>query len=65
MNLGAPASRRRVLASLVDLARDLGIATVAEGVETEAEAEICRQMGLSLGQGYLFGAPAPVAEIGA
>jgi EAL domain-containing protein (putative c-di-GMP-specific phosphodiesterase class I) len=30
---------------------------LAEGVETEAEAQICKQMGFDLCQGYLTGRP--------
>jgi EAL domain-containing protein (putative c-di-GMP-specific phosphodiesterase class I) len=59
----ASASKHRVLASMVDLALDLGIAPIAEGVESEAEAVICQQIGFSLGQGFLFGSPAPVSEL--
>ena len=59
----ASPSKHRVLASMVELALDLGIAPIAEGVESEAEAEICRQIGFSLGQGFLFGAPAPASEL--
>ena len=58
----APASRHRVLASLVALALDLGIAPIAEGIESEPEATTCQQLGFNLGQGFLFGAPAPVSE---
>lgn len=53
----APASRQQMLASLVKMANDLGIIALAEGVETEAEAEVGRQMGFGLFQGYLFGRP--------
>ena len=59
----APASKHRVLASLVALTLDLGIAPIAEGVESEAEAVICQQLGFSLGQGFLFGAPTPVSDL--
>ena len=49
--------RQRVVAALVQMVRDLGIRSVAEGVETEAEADVCLQMGFDLGQGFLFGRP--------
>ncbi|MDH3255612.1 MAG: EAL domain-containing protein [Acidobacteriota bacterium] len=57
----ASESRHRVLASMVELSVGLGIAPIAEGVESEAEAKICAQIGFRFGQGYLFGAP-KVAE---
>jgi len=51
----APGSRRRLLETLVALARDLGIATVAEGVETGSELAACRDAGFTAAQGhYLF-----------
>ena len=40
--------------------RDLGITTIAECVEHDAESEACRQLGFDLGQGFLYGKPAPV-----
>ncbi len=55
----AAASRQEVLRALVRIAVDLGTTPLAEGVETEAEHEVCQQMGFELGQGYLYGRPAP------
>lgn len=51
--------RQRMLASLVTIVKDLGVQALAEGVETEGEAEVCRQMGFDTAQGYYFGRPAP------
>ena len=45
--------------AIVGLARDLGISVVAEGVETEQEAETLRTIGCTLGQGYLYSKPLP------
>jgi EAL domain-containing protein (putative c-di-GMP-specific phosphodiesterase class I) len=45
-------------ASLVALARGVGASVVAEGVETEAEADALLAVGVDNGQGYLFGHPA-------
>jgi EAL domain-containing protein (putative c-di-GMP-specific phosphodiesterase class I) len=36
---------------------------IAEGVETDAEAATLRRLGVALGQGFLFGAPAPVGDL--
>ena len=55
----ASPQRQRLLGTLVQMALDLGIHSVAEGVETQAEADVCRQMGFEFGQGYFFGRPAP------
>jgi EAL domain-containing protein (putative c-di-GMP-specific phosphodiesterase class I) len=53
-----PGARQTLLASLVKISRDLGITTLAEGVETSGEQATCQQMGFDLLQGYLFGRPA-------
>jgi EAL domain-containing protein (putative c-di-GMP-specific phosphodiesterase class I) len=44
-----------VLRSIIRLAHDLDMAVVAEGVETEAEAQRLKQMRCEFAQGYLFG----------
>jgi EAL domain-containing protein (putative c-di-GMP-specific phosphodiesterase class I) len=54
----ASPERQRMLASLVNIVHDLGIASLAEGVETEAEHEACRQMGFNYSQGFYYGKPA-------
>jgi EAL domain-containing protein (putative c-di-GMP-specific phosphodiesterase class I) len=59
----APASKRRLLASLVAAARELLVETVAEGVETEAEAEVVSKLGFTHAQGFLFGQPLSAEQI--
>lgn len=49
--------RQQVVAGLVKIVRELGIQALAEGVELAAEAEICRQIGFTHAQGFLFGRP--------
>jgi EAL domain-containing protein (putative c-di-GMP-specific phosphodiesterase class I) len=56
----APAPRRRLLASLVAAARELLVKTVAEGVETASEAEVCRKAGFTHAQGFFFARPHPL-----
>jgi EAL domain-containing protein (putative c-di-GMP-specific phosphodiesterase class I) len=58
----ASPQRQEVVATLVQMVRSLGIASVAEGVETEAESEACLAMGFDLGQGFFYGRPAPPLE---
>jgi len=55
----ASQAKQKLVADLVRMVKELGSMALAEGVETEAEAEICRQMGFDLLQGYLTGRPAP------
>jgi EAL domain-containing protein (putative c-di-GMP-specific phosphodiesterase class I) len=58
----APASRQRALATLVRLVHDLGISTLAEGVELAEEQAACHQLGFDLAQGFYLGRPAPLAH---
>lgn len=55
----ASSTRQEMLATLVKLALELGTTPLAEGVETEAEHETCKQMRFVLGQGYYYARPAP------
>jgi EAL domain-containing protein (putative c-di-GMP-specific phosphodiesterase class I) len=59
----APASRQRLLTSLVSVARDLLVYTVAEGVETAQEADVCMRIGFTHAQGFFFGRPRPIEDI--
>ena len=43
--------------TLVSMVRDFGISPLAEGIEKDAEAEMCREIGFELAQGYHFGRP--------
>lgn len=49
--------RRLFVSSIANLAHVLGISVVAEGVETEAELRICREIGCNLVQGFLIAHP--------
>ncbi len=51
-----------VIASAVALAKGLGIAITAEGIETELQFQALRSMGVDFAQGYLFSPPVPDAE---
>lgn len=53
---------RIILASIVNMAKELGIHTLAEGVETEEQYEFLLKIGCEKMQGYLFGKPKPVSE---
>jgi EAL domain-containing protein (putative c-di-GMP-specific phosphodiesterase class I) len=47
----------------VTLGRTLGLRTVAEGVETEAQRRALSDMGCQFGQGYLFARPLPTDAV--
>ncbi|SDG12471.1 diguanylate cyclase (GGDEF) domain-containing protein [Selenomonas sp. WCT3] len=51
-----------ILTSTVDMAKKIGIQTLAEGVETEEQFEFLRSIGCEKVQGYLFGKPLPFQE---
>jgi diguanylate cyclase (GGDEF)-like protein/PAS domain S-box-containing protein len=48
---------------IIDLARSLQMSTVAEGIETQFQMDTMRDLGCTLGQGYLFSPPNDVATI--
>ena len=50
-----------IVHAILALARGLGVETTAEGVETEAQAEVMRRLGCSQLQGFHFGRPVPAA----
>jgi PAS domain S-box-containing protein len=54
---------RKIVAAVAGLGSSLGIECVAEGVETEEQAEILRLFGCNRAQGWLYGRPAPASEI--
>ncbi len=53
-------ANQRIVRSLVDVATNFEMQTVAEGVEDEATLELLREFGVDLVQGYHLGRPAPL-----
>jgi diguanylate cyclase (GGDEF)-like protein len=54
----APA-QSALIDALIGYAQRTGAQIVAEGIETQAELEVLRALGVTYGQGYLLAAPAP------
>jgi EAL domain-containing protein (putative c-di-GMP-specific phosphodiesterase class I) len=54
---------RVLLQSAIELGLKLGQIVVVEGVETEMEARLARELGSHLAQGYLYGRPMPIDEL--
>jgi diguanylate cyclase (GGDEF)-like protein/PAS domain S-box-containing protein len=48
-----------IVAAIINLAHTLGLAAVAEGVETAEQLDRLRELGCDIGQGYYFGRPLP------
>ncbi len=54
----ADAGRRTIVGGITQIARTLGVAVIAEGIESAAEAETLHGLGIDLLQGYHFARPA-------
>jgi diguanylate cyclase (GGDEF)-like protein/PAS domain S-box-containing protein len=52
-----------IVAGIIGLARGLGLQVVAEGVETERQAEILVELGCAQGQGFLFSPPVALDDL--
>lgn len=54
---------RNIVATIIELAHQLGRKVTAEGIETRGQAEVLRRMGCEFGQGFLFGRPALLGDM--
>lgn len=54
-----------LIATVVRLARSLGLGVIAEGVESQAQAQVLRRLGCDVFQGYAYGRPQSPAAIDA
>jgi EAL domain-containing protein (putative c-di-GMP-specific phosphodiesterase class I) len=52
-----------IVSAIAQLGQTLDLETIAEGVETEEQAELLREYGCPYGQGFQFARPAPAEEI--
>jgi EAL domain-containing protein (putative c-di-GMP-specific phosphodiesterase class I) len=52
-----------LVATIIQLAKNLGLQALAEGIETEGQRRFLVEHGCPLGQGYLFSRPVPAGEI--
>lgn len=59
----APKGLHRMISTFIKASHDLGILTLAEGIECKEESTVCRQLGFDLGQGFFFGKPVPVGAL--
>jgi EAL domain-containing protein (putative c-di-GMP-specific phosphodiesterase class I) len=56
------ANAAAIVRSLIVMAHNLGLEVIAEGVETEPQAEFLRGEGCEEAQGFLYGEPIPAAD---
>jgi diguanylate cyclase (GGDEF)-like protein len=62
-HLGTCSDAKRMVEAIVQFVHALGIPLVAEGVETVEQARILEALGCDLAQGWLYGKPAPNAQL--
>jgi len=61
-DLGPSGPSSVIIGGIIDIVRKLGMRVVAEGIETEQQAQELEKLGCVLGQGYLYAQPADFAK---
>ncbi|MBL8214147.1 MAG: EAL domain-containing protein [Bryobacterales bacterium] len=61
--IGTEGEGERLVKSVLQLARSLGMTAVAEGIETEMQARVLAEMGCDFAQGFYFWKPLTAAEM--
>jgi diguanylate cyclase (GGDEF)-like protein/PAS domain S-box-containing protein len=61
--LGEPGADPGFVTTIVQLGRNLGLETVAEGIEHSAQLDVLREAGCDVGQGFYFSRPVPAAAV--
>jgi PAS domain S-box-containing protein len=54
---------RKIVAAVVGLGQSLGLKTIAEGIETQEQANMLVRLGCDMGQGWHYGRPAPAEQL--
>ncbi|WNB85470.1 EAL domain-containing protein [Cellulomonas sp. ATA003] len=62
-DLGSGGAATTLVSSIIELARSLHLDVVAEGVETEQQAAILRDLRCTQAQGYLYARPMPASQL--
>ncbi|MGR5437831.1 EAL domain-containing protein [Vibrio owensii] len=60
--IGVDTVNSSVLSTIIKLGRDLHVELIAEGVETNEQAEYLKKLGVTIHQGYLYAKPLPYTE---
>ncbi len=61
--LGTDPEDAAIVAAVVSLGHALGVTVTGEGVETKAQLQMLRDLGVDAAQGYLFAPPQPAADL--
>ncbi len=64
LNMSTSPADAMIVRSTIDLARNLGLRVVAEGIEDQAVYDALRELGCDLGQGFLMSHPLAAEDIG-
>ena len=63
VNILSDGKEKRILSSIIELSRVIGLNITVEGIENEAQLEFVRDKGCDRAQGYLLARPAPAEEL--
>jgi EAL domain-containing protein (putative c-di-GMP-specific phosphodiesterase class I) len=61
--LGMSKDDEAIVGAVINLAHTLDLRVIAEGVETEDQLEVLRDLGCDYAQGFLFSRPVPEADL--
>ncbi|XOV78849.1 MAG: EAL domain-containing protein [Aestuariibacter sp.] len=62
IDLANDASDRMITETIVDMAKNFNLTVVAEGVETDTQQDLLRELGCHIAQGYLYSKPIPIKQ---
>lgn len=61
--LGTESATSHVAVRIIEMAKDLDLKIIGEGVETASQAELLKTLGVEFAQGYVFGRPAALDDL--
>ena len=61
--MGSDVRQAQLVSTIISLIRNLGLEPIAEGVETDQQARLLREMGCAFAQGFVFCRPVPAKDI--